>query len=144
MKVVFLTNLAGYEYGSKTIPESDRVDYLVTGSEFDIYQAMLVLRKKYNIQTILNDGGRQMSNGVRDAGLLGEERVTLEPYPGDGIISDQLDPASILGQDGTGLDGKEIEKSILLSSIKINGDDNAGNAELANVYVYCLDEKKVL
>jgi len=144
MKVVFLTNLAGYEYASKTIPESDRVDYLVTGSEFDIYQAMLVLRKKYNIQTILNDGGRQMSNGVRDAGLLGEERVTLEPYPGDGIISDQLDPASILGQDGTGLDGKEIEKSILLSSIKINGDDNAGNAELANVYVYCLDEKKVL
>src|SRR6476620_1721243 len=144
MKVVFLTNLAGYEYASKTIPESDRVDYLVTGSEFDIYQAMLVLRKKYNIQTILNDGGRQVSNGVRDAGLLGEERVTLEPYPGDGIISDQLDPASILGQDGTGLDGKEIEKSILLSSIKINGDDNAGNAELANVYVYCLDEKKVL
>jgi hypothetical protein len=144
MKVVFLTNLAGYEYGSKTIPESDRVDYLVTGSEFDIYRAMLVLRKKYNIQTILNDGGRQMSNGVRDAGLLGEERVTLEPYPGDGIIPDQLDPSSILGQDGTGLDGKEIEKSILLSSIKINSDDNAGNAELANVYVYCLDEKKIL
>ena len=144
MKVVFLTNLAGYEYGSKTIPESDKVEYLVTGSEFDIYQAMLVLRKKYNIQTILNDGGRQMSNGVRDAGLLGEERVTLEPYPGDGIIPDQLDPASILGQDGTGLDGKEIEKSILLSSIKISGDDNAGNAELANVYVYCLDEKKIL
>jgi hypothetical protein len=144
MKVVFLTNLAGYEYGSKTIPESDRVDYLVTGSEFDIYQAMLVLRKKYNIQMILNDGGRQMSNGVRDVGLLGEERVTLEPYPGDDIIPDQLDPASILGQDGIGLDGKEIEKSILLSSIKINGDDDAGNAELANVYVYCLDEKKVL
>jgi len=144
IKVVFLTNLAGYEYGSKTIPESDRVDYLVTGSELDIYQAMLVLRKKYNIQMILNDGGRQMSNGVRDAGLLGEERVTLEPYPGDGIIPDQLDPTSILGQDGTGLDGKEIEKSILLSSIKISGDDNAGNAELANVYVYCLDEKKIL
>ncbi|HET7390083.1 MAG TPA: hypothetical protein VFJ51_04605 [Nitrososphaeraceae archaeon] len=144
MNVIFLTNIAGYEYGSKTIPESDRVDYLVTGSEFDIYQAMLVLRKKYKIQIILNDGGRQLSNGIRDAGLLGEERVTLEPYPGDGIIPDQLDPTSIMGLDGIGIDGKEIEKSILLSSIKINSNDCGKNAELANVYVYYLDEKKVL
>jgi hypothetical protein len=109
-----------------------------------MYQAMLVLRKKYKIQIILNDGGRQMSNGIRDAGLLGEERVTLEPYPGDGIIPDQLDPTSIIGLEGTGIDGKEIEKSILLSSIKINSNDCDRNAELANVYVYYLDEKRVL
>jgi hypothetical protein len=145
IKVIFLTNFAGYEYGRKTIPESDRLHYVVTGSEFNIYQAMLVLRKKYNIQMILNDGGRQMSNGVRDVGLLGEERITLEPYPGDGIIPEQLDPTAILGLDGTGLDGTEIERSILLSSVKINGNDWCSrNDELANVYLYCLDEKKVL
>jgi hypothetical protein len=33
---------------------------------------MLNLRKKYDIDVMLNDGGRQMSNSLRDAGLLAE------------------------------------------------------------------------
>jgi len=46
---------------------------------------MLTLRKKYSVDIMLNDEGTNMSNGVRDAGLLGEERVTLEPDPGEWI-----------------------------------------------------------
>jgi hypothetical protein len=49
---------------------------------------MMNLRSKYNIDIMLNDGGRQMSNGIRDIGLLGEERITLELYPGNDIIPD--------------------------------------------------------
>ena len=52
---------------------------------------MLTLRKKYSVDIMLNDGGRIMSNGVRDSGLLGEERVTLEPYPGNGLIPNEIE-----------------------------------------------------
>jgi riboflavin biosynthesis pyrimidine reductase len=137
VKVVLVTNQAGYDYAVKSIPESDLVNYIVTGDEFDVYNAMLDLRKRYNIEVILNDGGRQMSNGIRDAGLLAEERVTLEPYPGDGIIPNEVDPTSVFGMKGLGLDGMEIEQTILINSIKI-GD------ERANVYLYALSEKKIL
>ena len=137
VKVILVTNQAGHDYAVKSIPESDLVNYIVTGDEFDVYNAMLDLRKRYNIEVILNDGGRQMSNGIRDAGLLAEERVTLEPYPGDGIIPNEVDPTSVFGMKGLGLDGTEIEQTILINSIKI-GD------ERANVYLYALDEKKIL
>ena len=85
---------------------------------------------------MLNDGGRQMSNGIRDAGLLAEERVTLEPYPGEGMLPSKIDPTSVLGMDGKGLDGTELQGAILVNSTKISD-------ELANVYIYPLDEKKI-
>jgi len=136
VKVIFVTNQPGYDYMVKNIPESDLINYLVTGDQFDIYQAMLNLRKVHNIDMMLNDGGRQMSNGIRDAGLLAEERITLEPYPGEGILPSKLDPTSVLGMDGNGLDGTELHGAILVNSTKISD-------ELANVYIYPLDKKKI-
>ena len=136
IKVIFVTSQRGYDYAAKTIPESDLVNYIITGEEFVIYNAMLTLRKKYSIDIMLNDGGRIMSNGIRDAGLLGEERVTLEPYPGNGIVPNKINPTSILGKKGIGLDGNELEGTILLHSNEI-GD------EKANVYLYPLDEQKI-
>jgi len=137
IKVIFVTSQSGYDYAAKTIPESDLVNYIITGEEFLIYKAMLTLRKKYAVDIMLNDGGRNMSNGVRDAGLLGEERVTLEPYPGIGVIPNEIDPTSILGKKGIGLDGNEVEGTILIHSNEI-GD------EKANVYLYPLDEQKII
>jgi hypothetical protein len=133
IKVIFITNQNGYDYVSKRIPESEFVNYIVTGEDFDIYDGMVNLRSKYNIDIILNDGGRQMSNGMRDTGLLGEERITLEPYPGNDIIPDveSIDSTSILGMDGMGLDGNQIHGTIMIHSTEI-GD------ERANVYVYPL------
>jgi riboflavin biosynthesis pyrimidine reductase len=136
ISVIFLTNQSGYDYASKTIHETEFIDYFVTGKQFDIREAMLKLRKKYDIDVMLNDGGRQMSNSLRDAGLLAEERVTLEPYPGTKIIPEDLDPTSILGDIGLGLDGNEIEGTIMIHSIRI-GD------ERANVYLYPLNETKI-
>jgi len=138
-KVIFITDQKGYDYACRKIPPSDLIDYVVTGEEFDIYQGMLTLRRKYGINIMLNDGGRQFSNGLRDAGLLAEERVTLEPYPGENVIPDieKVDPASIMAMDGIGLDGSEIEGAILIHSTDIQ-------KEKANVYAYPLDEAKVI
>jgi hypothetical protein len=76
---------------------------------------------------------------MRDLGLLAEERVTLEPFPGKRIIPepDEIDPSSIMAMDGLGLDGKELEQSILVHSITIG-------REKANVYAYPLNEITVL
>jgi hypothetical protein len=137
IEVIFVTSQSGYDCAAKTIPESDLVNYIVTGEQFLIYEAMLTLRKKYSVDIMLNDGGRNMSNGVRDAGLLGEERVTLEPYPGTGLIPNEIDPPSVLGKKGIGLDGNEVEGTILIQSNEI-GD------EKANVYLYPLDEQKII
>ena len=136
INVVFLTNVSGYNYGSKLIPESDLVDYIVTGKKFDMYTAMNQVRRLYDIDLILNDGGRIMSNSVRDLGILGEERVTLEPYPGDRFIphSDRIDRKSVLGTEGDGIDGGEVKNAIRIQSTKI-GD------EIANVYLYPLNEE---
>lgn len=57
-------------------------------------------RKKYSVDIMLNDGGRNMSNGVRDAGLLGEERVTLGPDLGTRLVPNEIDPTSVLGRKG--------------------------------------------
>ena len=72
-----------------------------------------------------------MSNGIRDCGLLGEERITLEPYPGNDIISDvdRVDPTSISGMNRMGLDGNKIHGAIMIHSTKIG-------EERANVYLY--------
>lgn len=136
ISVIFLTNESGHEYASKLIPESDLVDYVVTGKNFDMHSAMIQVRRLYDIDMILNDGGRIMSNSVRDLGILGEERVTLEPYPGDQFIpsDESIEPESILGAQGIGIDGGEIQKGIRIHSTRI-GD------EAANVYLYPLNEE---
>ena len=136
IKVVFLTNESGYEYASRFLPESDLIHYVITGKEFDMYLAMIQIRRLYGIDMILNDGGRIMSNSVRDLGLLGEERVTLEPYPGDQFVPqrDKIDSKNVLGIEGTGIDGGEIKNAIKVHSTRIRD-------ELANVYLYRLDEK---
>jgi hypothetical protein len=136
IKVVFLTNESGYEYASRFLPESDLIHYVITGKEFDMYLAMIQIRRLYGIDMILNDGGRIMSTSVRDLGLLGEERVTLEPYPGDQFVPqrDKIDSKNVLGIEGTGIDGGEIKNAIKVHSTRIRD-------ELANVYLYRLDEK---
>ena len=133
IKVTFLTNDSGHEYASKFLPESDLIEYIITGIDFDMYLAMIKFRKLHGTDMILNDGGRIMSNSVRDQGLLGEERITLEPYPGDQVIPrcSKLDQQNVLGIEGTGIDGGEIENGIKVHSTRIND-------ELANVYLYPL------
>ena len=139
ISVIFLTNESGHEYASKLIPESDLVDYVVTGKNFDMQSAMIQVRRLYDIDMILNDGGRLMSNSVRDLGILGEERVTLEPYPGDQFIpsDESIEPESILGAQGIGIDGGEIQNGIRIHSIRIG-------EETANVYLYPLNEELCL
>ena len=136
ISVIFLTNESGHEYASKLIPESDLVDYVVTGKNFDMHSAMVQVRRVYDIDMILNDGGRVMSNSVRDLGILGEERVTLEPYPGNQFIpsDESIEPGSILGVQGIGIDGEEIQHGIRIHSTRIG-------EEAANVYLYPLNEE---
>jgi len=136
ISVIFLTNESGHEYASKLIPESDLVDYVVTGKNFDMHSAMVQVRRIYDIDMILNDGGRVMSNSVRDLGILGEERVTLEPYPGNQFIpsDESIEPGSILGVQGIGIDGEEIQHGIRIHSTRIG-------EEAANVYLYPLNEE---
>jgi hypothetical protein len=136
---IFVTNKSGFEFASKRIEESSLVSYIDTGENFDLYQGMQVLRRRYGIDLMLNDGGRIMSDGVRREGLLGEERMSLEPFPGEDIFpSDKyIDPTTVAGSKGLGLDGSEIEGSILLHSTNIED-------EKLNVYIYPLDERKVL
>ena len=136
IKISFLTDDSGHEYASKFLPESDLIEYITTGSNFDMYLAMIKIRKLHGIDMILNDGGRIMSNSVRDMGLLGEERITLEPYPGDQFIPHRSgsDPQNVLGVEGAGIDGGEIEYGIKIHSTRIKD-------EMANVYLYTLQEK---
>jgi len=139
VKVIFVTNEEGYEYVGQKITPSETIDYIVTGEKFNIFKGLVMLKKLYGFEVLLNDGGRQMSNGLRDLGTVAEERITLEPYPGPRIIPslEKIDPTSILAVGGTGIDGGEIEGTIRINSISI-GD------ERANVYAYPLDDKKVL
>jgi hypothetical protein len=136
---IFVTNKSGFDFASKRIEESNLISYIATGENFDLYQGMQVLRRKYGIGLILNDGGRIMSDGVRREGLLGEERMSLEPFPGEDIFpSDKyIDPTTVAGSQGLGLDGSEIEGSILLHSNKIED-------EKLNVYIYPLEESRVM
>ena len=139
IRIIFLTNDSGYDYFSKFVPKSGLIDYITTGKEFDMYSAMVNVRRLFDINIILNDGGRIMSNSVRDLGILGEERITLEPYPGNQYIpSDKpIEPGSILGEQGIGVDGGEIQNSIRIHSTRICG-------EVANVYQYVLNEELCL
>jgi hypothetical protein len=136
IRIIFLTNDSGYDYFSKFVPKSGLIDYITTGKEFDMYSAMVNVRRLFDINIILNDGGRIMSNSVRDLGILGEERITLEPYPGNQFIRSEksIEPGSILGAQGIGVDRGEIQNSIRIHSTRIGG-------EAANVYQYVLNEE---
>ena len=93
------------------------------------------LRKEFDIKCLLNDGGRIMSNSVRDYEVLGEERVTLEPFNPQ-TLDYTIDKNCLLGQKGKGLDNNEIEKTVLLDSQIINNENT-------NVYVYSMNESKI-
>jgi hypothetical protein len=137
--VIFITNNSGFEFASKRIEESHLVSYIATGETFDLYGGIQNLKGKYGIDLILNDGGRIMSEGISREGLLAEERMSLEPFPGEDIFPSKkyIDPTTVAGSPGLGLDGGEIEGTLLLHSVKI---DN----EKLNVYIYPLKEHKVL
>jgi hypothetical protein len=44
ISLIFLTNQSEYDYASKTIHETEFIDYFVTGKQFDIREAMLKLK----------------------------------------------------------------------------------------------------
>lgn len=137
-KIIFLTDQSGYDYCSKIIKENNDITYVTTGENFNIRNGLSYLKKKYNIKLILNDGGRIMSNGFKENGVIGEERITLEPYPGKEFLdfnkNDFLLQDYTLGIKGLGLDKSELKDAIMVNSSKI-GDD-----EIANVYVYSLED----
>ena len=139
-KIIFLTDQSGYDYSSKVIRETNNIIYVTTGETFNIRLGLSYLKKKYNINMILNDGGRIMSNGLRKSGVIGEERITLEPYPGKEFLDFQNDDfllkECILGIKGSGLDGTELADAFMLYSTRIKD-------ESANVYVYPLDDGKL-
>jgi hypothetical protein len=137
--VIIVTNKSGFDFASKRIEESSLVSYIDTGETFSMYQGMQHLKRKYGVDLILNDGGRIMSEGIRREGLLGEERMSLEPFPGEYVfpLNKYIDPTTVAGSSGLGLDGGEIEGTLLLHSNKV-GD------EKLNIYIYPLEEQKVI
>jgi hypothetical protein len=140
-KIIFLTDQSGYDYCSKVIKENDVIQYVTTGDTFNIRDGLSNLKKKYKINLILNDGGRVMTNGFKENGVIGEERITLEPYPGKEFLdfdnkNNYLLQNCTLGIKGTGLDGSELKHGLLAYSININAE------EKANVYVFPLQDKK--
>jgi riboflavin biosynthesis pyrimidine reductase len=141
-KIIFLTDQSGYDYCSKVIKESETIKYVTTGDKFNIRDGLSNLKKKYKINLILNDGGRIMSNGFKENGVIGEERITLEPYPGKEFLDfdnkEHLLQDCTLGIKGSGLDGSELNDGLLAYSIKIN------DQEKANVYVYPLCDKDAI
>jgi len=135
IKVIFITTYEIYNFLSKIIKESSLISYIITGDSFEMLTGLRKLRKEFDIKYLLNDGGRIMSNSIRDSEVLGEERVTLEPFNSQ-TLDYTIDKNCLLGQKGNGLDNNEIEKSILLDSQLINN-------EKANVYIYSMNENKI-
>ena len=140
-KIIFLTDQSGYDYCSKVIKETDDIFYVTTEDRFNIHNGLFNLKKKYNINLILNDGGRIMSNGFKKNGVICEERITLEPYPEkqflDFIYNDYLLQNYTLGIKGSGLDGSELDGALMIHSTKIKD-------ESMNVYVYPIDDKDLI
>jgi len=135
IKVIIITTNTIYDYISKFIKESSLVFYVVTGESFEIQIGLEILRKKYGIKYLLNDGGRIMTKAIADCGILSEERVTLEKFNSI-TLGYTINNSCILGKSGTGIDDSEIEHSILLDSQNIE-------EEKLNVYIYPMDEKKI-
>jgi hypothetical protein len=135
IKVIFITTNEIYNFLSKIIKESSLISYVITGDNFEMRTALRKLTKEFGIKYLLNDGGRIMSNSIRDDEILGEERVKLEPFNSQ-TLEFLIDKDCLLGQRGNGLDNNEIEKSILLDSQLINN-------ERANFYIYSMNENKI-
>jgi hypothetical protein len=135
IKVIIITTNTIYDYISKFIRESSLVFYIVTGESFEIQIGLEILRKKYGIKYLLNDGGRIMTKAIADCGILSEERVTLEKFNSI-TLGYNINNSCILGKSGIGIDDSEIEHSILLDSQNIE-------EEKLNVYIYPMDEKKI-
>ena len=139
-KVVFLTNDAGYDYASKHMQESDHVRFISKTSpdgRINLIGCLRDLRKRFGIKVMLNDGGREMSNGMKALGVLGGERVTYEPYPGKKNLPRKIAPDSVFGMDGAGLDGGEVKDSFTIFSHEIK----TSRTERVKVHVYSLNEK---
>ncbi len=135
IKVIIITTLQIYKFLSESIKESSLISYIITGNNFEMQTGLEILRKEFDIKYLLNDGGRIMSNSIRDCGILGEERVTLESF--NSVTLDYpINSNCILGKKDSGLDGSEIEYSILLDSQSVND-------EKMNVYIYPMDESKI-
>ena len=135
IKVIIITTLQIYKFLSESIKETSLISYIITGNNFEMQTGLKILRKEFGIKYLLNDGGRIMSNSIRDYGILGEERVTLESF--NSITLDYpINSNCILGKKNSGLDGSEIEYSILL-------DSQCVNDEKMNVYIYPMDENKI-
>lgn len=135
VKVIFITTFEVYNYLSKFVKESSLISYIVTGKSFEIQVGLEILRKRYDVKYLLNDGGRIMSNSMRACGILGEERITLEPF-NSLTLEYTVSSDCILGKNGGGLDNSEIEYSILLNSTPVND-------EKTNVYLYPMDESRI-
>jgi hypothetical protein len=135
IKVIIITTLQIYNFLSKFIKESSLIFYIITGENFEIQTGLEILRKEFDIKYLLNDGGRIMTNSIMECGILGEERVTLEPF--NSITLDYtINSNCILGKKGSGHDSCEINHSILLDS-QYMGD------EKMNVYIYPMDDNKI-
>jgi hypothetical protein len=135
IKVVIITTLQIYNFLSKFVKESSLISYIITGENFEMQTGLEILRKEFDMKYLLNDGGRIMSNSIRDFGILSEERVTLEPF-NSATLDYNINSNCILGKKNTGLDKSEISQSILLDSHSV--DD-----EKLNVYIYPMDENKI-
>jgi hypothetical protein len=148
IKMIFMTSQSVKENMIKEIPESDHVSYVNTGEDYDTYMGILALRAApYNIKRILNDGGAEYSNHIRDLGLLSGQRITKVPWPGPGFIPKDIVekyPQSVLGCDGaSSIDGSEIEKGMRIFSQGV-ANQRTGMTEWFNVYLHEMDEKKIL
>jgi hypothetical protein len=133
--IIILTNEDGYQYASKTIKENDKVQYVCEVDEngnIDIKKCLKILRKNFNIKKLLNDGGRQMSNGIKEIGMLGGERISYEPCPDKKFLPKTITDDMILGVDGTGIDGTIIQDAL----VAFSQDLNFGRKELFNLHIY--------
>ena len=141
IRVIFLTNNAGFQFASKYIKsDNDLIRYIVKSKDsgqIDIIECLKELRNKFGIKMMLNDGGRRMSDGFRMLQALGGERVTYEPYPGEKYLSKIVKPDSVFGITGMGIDGSELKNSFVAYSHEIN-DKKRKRIEKIKVHLYPL------
>jgi hypothetical protein len=136
-KIVFLTDDEGFRHVSKKIKPDQRIQYITEtneSGEIDIKKCMQVLRKKFGVEIMLNDGGRKMSLGLKKLKLLGGERVSYEPFPGEKFIPKIIREDLIFGEDGMGIDGSPISDSIVAFEHKFDID----KSELLKLHLYSI------
>jgi len=135
VKIIIMTNDDGYDYASHVINPDDKIKYVVEtdkSGNIDIKKCLQTLRMKFGISRMLNDGGRKMSNGMKQLGVLGGERISYEPSLGVNHSPKNITEDMILGRDGIGIDGSAIKDSIVVFSQKIG----TSKKESLNLHVY--------